>query len=273
MTPVYVEGIGLLAAGLPGWADSLATLAGARPYQAGPVPDPIAGLLPPNERRRSSDVVRWSVHVAEEALKGTAIDPREVATVFASSGGEMTVLDRLCRALATRERIVSPTLFHHSVHNAAAGYWSIATGSQESSTALSCHDWSFGSGLLEAVTLVQANGRPVLLVVYDLPPPPPLFAAQPLSDGFAASFLLAPVTSPASLACCEVGFAGETGLGQGEGQETSAMHDPGLEALRMGNPAARSLPLLRAIAEGGTQRVRLEYLDDASLTVQVTACR
>lgn len=196
----------------------------------------------------------------------------------------MTVLDRLCRALATQERIVSPTLFHHSVHNAAAGYWSIATGSQESSTALSCHDWSFGSGLLDAVTLLQANGRPVLLVVYDLPPPPPLFAARPLSAGFAAAFLLAPGRSPASLAGCEVGFVGETGQeqegqgqadgqGQGEGQETSAMHDPGLEALRMGNPAARSLPLLCAIAEGGTQRVRLEYLDDASLTIQVTSCR
>ena len=69
-----------------------------------PLPDPEAALLPPNERRRSSDCVRWAVQVAQEAIAQSGLDPREVPTVFASSGGEMGVLDQLCRALATPDR-------------------------------------------------------------------------------------------------------------------------------------------------------------------------
>ena len=126
------------------------------------VPDPEAALLPPNERRRSSDCVRWAVQVAQEAIAQSGLDPREVPTVFASSGGEMGVLDKLCRAPGDAERVISPTLFHQSVHNTAAGYWGIATTCQQSSTALSCYDDSFAAGLLEAVTFVCVEQRPVL---------------------------------------------------------------------------------------------------------------
>jgi hypothetical protein len=97
-------------------------------------------------------------------------DAREVASVFASSDGETGVLDRLCTALATPQRTISPTLFHHSVHNAASGYWGIATGSQQSSTVLACYDSSFCAALLEASAYVQIEERPTL-VAYDLPLP------------------------------------------------------------------------------------------------------
>ena len=136
---VGIQGIGLLAAGLEGWRAGRAVLAGTEPFAPVAVPDPEAALLPPNERRRSSDCVRWAVHVAQEAIAQSGLDPREVPTVFASSGGEMGVLDTLCRTLATPERVISPTLFHQSVHNTAAGYWGIATTCQQSSTALSCY--------------------------------------------------------------------------------------------------------------------------------------
>ena len=52
---VAIHGIGLLAPGLVGWEASRAVLAGLRPFQSGEAPDPEAVLLPPNERRRSSD--------------------------------------------------------------------------------------------------------------------------------------------------------------------------------------------------------------------------
>ena len=162
---VGILGVGLLAAGLEGWPTGRAVLAGTRPFDPCRVPDPDASLLPANERRRSSDCVRWAVQVAQEAMAQSGLDPHEVATVFASSGGEMEVLDKLCRALATTERVVSPTLFHQSVHNTAAGYWGIATSCQQSSTALSCYDDSCAAGLLEAVTYACVEGRPVLFVV------------------------------------------------------------------------------------------------------------
>ena len=120
---LYVNGIGTLGPGLIGWRETRAVLAGASPYRETARPEPTASILPPNERRRSSTIVRWAVHVAQEAIEQAQVNPREVATVFASSCGETGVLDRLCTALATPQRVISPTLFHHSVHNAAAGYW------------------------------------------------------------------------------------------------------------------------------------------------------
>jgi hypothetical protein len=128
---VHLCGIGLLGPGLAGYTeDSRKFLAGRRLHRCEPTPDPVPPLLPPNERRRSSALVRHALAVAEEAIQGTELDPGTLATVFASSGGEYALLDRICAALASPERALSPTLFHHSVHNAAAGYFAIATGSR-----------------------------------------------------------------------------------------------------------------------------------------------
>jgi hypothetical protein len=190
------------------------------------------------------------------------LDPREVATVFASSGGEMGVLDTLCRALSTTERIVSPTLFHQSVHNTAAGYWGIATTCQQSSTALSCYDDSCAVGLLEAVTYATLERRPVLFVAYDLPAPEPLNGARPIASGFAAALVMTPSVEPllptASLR-----------LLPSEGRQATAMSDQELERLRLDNPAARMLPLLRALVLAGRHTINMHVLDDQLLAVDV----
>jgi hypothetical protein len=47
------------------------------------------------------------------------------------------------------------------------------------------------------------------------------------------------------------------------------MHDPRLETLRASNPAARSLPLLAALAGGESGEVVLPYLEDSHLSVRV----
>ncbi len=263
---VAIEGIGLLASGLDSWDASRAVLAGVRPFEPGEIPDPEAGLLPPNERRRSSDCVRWAVHVAQEAIGRSGLDPREVPTVSASSGGEMGVFDKLCRTLATAERQVSPTLFHQSVHNTAAGYWGIATSSQQSSTALSCYDDSFVAGLLETVTKVCVERCPVLLVAYDMPVPASLREARPITMGFAVALVVVPPLSSSSAVM-------RVHLEEGDAAEVSALEDPLLEHIRLDNPAARSLPLLSAIAAGGLQTVRLGLLDSQQLLLEVKSCR
>ena len=97
---VGIVGVGLLSGGLEGWGKGREVLRGMRPFSFDSLPDPDAGLLPANERRRSTVGVRWALHVAQEAMAQSRLDPRDVATVFASSGGEMGVLDQLCRALA-----------------------------------------------------------------------------------------------------------------------------------------------------------------------------
>jgi hypothetical protein len=261
---LFVNGIGLLAPGLEGWPVSHAVLAGQAPYVVAHAPDPDAKLLPPNERRRSSEVVRWAVQVAEEAVRESKADPRELVTVFASSGGETSILDRICTTLTSPDRALSPTLFHHSVHNAAAGYWCIATGNQQSSTSLACYDSSFGGGLLESAAYAAVEGKPVLLVAYDLAPPPPLYPARPLSAGFAVALVLGNEPSEQSLAQLELGLDAS-----GDGPVTT-LDEPLIEALRIGNPAARSLPLLAAIARGQCACVQLDYLEDQRLLIKVT---
>lgn len=263
---VSIHGIGLLAAGLEGWPAGRAVLLGIKPFVPVAVQDPDASLLPPNERRRSSDCVRWAVHVAQEAIVQSGFDPRDVATVFASSGGEMGVLDTLCRSLATPERVISPTLFHQSVHNTASGYWGIATTCQQSATALSCYDDSFAAGLLEAVTFVRAEEGPVLLVAYDLPVPAPLNEARPIMTGFAVALVLAP-PSHRSLASMSLR------LDEANQEKPTGMDDSALDLVRQDNPAARSLPLLNAIATGGSQTVRLGLLDSQQLVLDLDPCR
>jgi Beta-ketoacyl synthase, N-terminal domain len=263
---VSIQGIGLLAAGLEGWRAGRAVLAGTEPFAPVAVPDPEAALLPPNERRRSSDCVRWAVHVAQEAIAQSGLDPREVPTVFASSGGEMGVLDTLCRTLAMPERVISPTLFHQSVHNTASGYWSIATTCQQSSTALSCYDDSFAAGLLEAITFVCVEQRPVLLVAYDLSVPAPLNEARPITTGFAVALVLVP---PSDCSLSGVRLC----LDEAHQDEPTGLVDPVLERVRQDNPAARSLPLLSAIAAGRPQSVRLSLLDSQQLILEIDPCR
>ena len=50
------------------------------------------------------------------------------------------------------------------------------------------------------------------------------------------------------------------------------LDDSALENLRLSIPAARGLPLLRAIASKQNQRVVLDYLDSTRLAVAITPC-
>ena len=263
---LYVNGIGILGPGLAGWDESRLVLASESPSWEPAMPEPSASLLPANEQRRSSETVRWALHVAQEAMRQAEVDAREVASVFASSEGETGVLDRLCTALAAPQRTISPTLFHHSVHNAASGYWGIATGSQQSSTVLACYDSSFCAAFLEAAAYAHTDERPVLLVAYDLPPPPPLYAARPLRGGFAAALLLTRTPAACNLAQLDLTLSNDLS------EEATSMDDARLEALRRGNHAARSLPLLAAIARQCVTLVRLEYLEDQHVLIRVRPC-
>lgn len=263
---IAISGVGLLAPGLLGWEDGRAVLAGLSPFRPDAVPEPDATILPPNERRRSSDCVRWAVQVAQEAMAQSGVDSRDVPTVFASSGGEMGVFDTLCRTLAMPERTISPTLFHQSVHNAASGYWGIATAGQQSSTALSCYDDSFAAGLLEAITIVSVERCPVLLVAYDMAVPAPLIQARPIMTGFAVALVLAPPADHSSAVM-------RVRLEEWDVVGARGLADPVLEQVRQDNPAARSLPLLSAIATGGEQIVRLSLLESQQLIMELGPCR
>ena len=69
--------------------------------------------------------------------------------------------------LASAPLTLSPTRFHNSVHNAAAGYWTIGANAMAPATAISALQGSFGQGLLESMVQLATGSDAVLLVAYD----------------------------------------------------------------------------------------------------------
>lgn len=258
-----VLGIGVIGPGLADWATGAALLRDPAAWPATPTAVPPPQRLPATERRRAGPVVKVSLVAADQAVAAAGLEAATLATVFTSSTGEPSNCHALCEALAAPERLVSPTRFTNSVHNAPGGYWHIAVQGMAPSTSLAAHDASFGAGLLEAMTQVAATGAPVLLVAADVPYPAPLDAKRPTPDSFGVALVLAPAGHSAPLLQLTL---------QPETPPTPCGH-AGLDRIRQGVPAARALPLLQALARqqaGGTpmaQPVLIEALPGLSLAV------
>jgi hypothetical protein len=262
MIRFYIEGIGLCGPGLEGWKASLPILAGGQDYVPTPTRVPPSTLLPANEHRRAAQIVKIALAVGSEAFTAARRNPASAASVFASSGGDGDTIHEILNVLASPNRELSPTRFHNSVHNAAAGYWSIATGATTASTSLCCHDDSFAAGLLDAAVQTAAGQHAVVLIAYDVQYPAPLKEVRPIGAAFAAAFILSPQPNAASLACIELEL--EAGP-----RAPSEIASPELEALRRGTPAARCLPLLVALVHQAEASVTLNYLDDMALTLRL----
>ena len=125
-----------------------------------------ASVLAPMVRRRTSMATRVAITAADRACTAAGTG-QKLPAIFVSSVGEMQVTDKLCRAITQQEYPLSPTRFHNSVHNTAAGYWSMATGSMAAMQAMGALDDGFALALLEAWCQLQTVTQQVLLVVYD----------------------------------------------------------------------------------------------------------
>lgn len=262
---VFVEGIGLIGPGLSGWEDSQPKLAGQAPYVSSKTVLPPPMSLPAAERRRAGAVIKVSLAVGHEAVHAASLQASALPTVFTSSGGDGINCHDICTALASNDRLISPTRFHNSVHNAASGYWSISTGATPTSSVLCAHDGSFSAGLLEAITQAVVDSTPVLLVAYDTDYPEPLRSKRPIPDTLGVALVLSPSRSERSVA--RLRLRGSDCL---TSMDAHTMADASLEFLRQTIPAARALPLLQAIANQQTTMLALAYMDGAQLAVEVT---
>lgn len=262
---VFIEGVGVLGPGLTGWQASQAILAGAAPYLDTALAIPPNDLLPAAERRRIGLPVRLALAVGHEAVAQSRREAAVLASVFTSSSGDGENVHHICETLAANGRELSPTRFHNSVHNAPAGYWSIATKSMAPSTSLCCHDASFAAGLLEAAAQVLADSDAVALICWDAPYPQPLHAVRPISAAFGVALVLSRNQTKQSLAELEIGIT--TGR---ESSTTIAI--AALEAMRLGVPAAQSLPLLAALSNRSEERVCLDYIAGNRLEIGVFPC-
>ena len=258
----FVTGIGLIAPGLPDWAIAAAVLRGEQGHTPAPTLLPVPELLPPAERRRASRVIKLSLGVGLEAVKQAGADASTLATVFSASGADGHNCHALCEQLAGEDRQISPTRFHNSVHNAAAGYWGIATRAMAPCQVIGAYDASFGAGLLDALAQVAVDGQPVLLIAYDSEYPEPLRAKRDTPDCGAVALLLSPEAEGA-LGVLTVAPTTEA---------AEPMPGASLEALRTSIPAMRALPLLRRVAAGQGGEVVLDYLAPMQLRVGWQPC-
>lgn len=259
---VYIDGIGAIGPGANNWPEWRAILQNDAAYQAVKTIVPALNVLPSAERRRVGAAVKLALVSGLEALAAAENDPSEMTTVFSSSGGDGDNCHMICEALASDDRLISPTRFHNSVHNAPSGYWGIASGAMLPSTSLCAYDAGFAVGLLEAAVQCAIEKKPVLLVVYDAPYPKPLYGARPTSDQFAISLLLSPHATAYSLSGIEVSLAKAA---------PTVMQNRILESVRLGIPAARSLPMMQSLArlpDESAADVYLEYVNGHSLGVK-----
>jgi Beta-ketoacyl synthase, N-terminal domain len=259
---LYIDAIGLCGPGLDGWAVGQTALRGDMPYVCTPSVIAPSSFLPAAERRRVGVAVKLALATATDALQHSQHNASEMLSVFSSSGGDGDNCHVICEALASEDRLISPTRFTNSVHNAPSGYWGIALQAKPASTSLCAFDGSFSAGFLEACTQAITANAPVLLIAYDTPYPEPLQAARPIAHSLGVALVLNPQSTASSLAKVNVGLGKRT---------VSKMQNPELEALRRNVPAARGLPLLQAIASGRTDMLLvLELFDNLQLLLEVS---
>lgn len=245
MIEAWVAGVAVRGPGLDGWAASRAVLTGEQPYEPRDIVLPPLALLSPTERRRTGPVSRLAMLVAMEACETASVAPGSLRSVFGSSNGDGVVVTGILEALSSADPQVSPTAFHNSVHNAAAGYWSIGTGSAQPATCLGAYDGTFAASLLKAMAELCVEREPVLLCVYDVPMPEPLAALRPTGAAFGAGLVLTPDRTSATLARLRIEYRPDP-----PAPGADLPRHPALQTLSQANPAARALRLLEALARG-----------------------
>ena len=231
---------------------------------------PQPAILPPNERRRAPDTVAVALQVAQAACANAGRDPAQLPMVFASTYGDLAITDYMCSTLAQAPTTLSPTRFHNSVHNAAAGYWSIATGCHQPYCALGAGRYTFANGLFAAALQVCADQTDVLYVAYDIDTHGPQ-ARIADSQGFLGVALVLTRSSGASgleLTAIEepIRSGDPCGIRQRHGSQPAADRRARARLGAAAAPAARSgINVAGADQSKGFAKIALSSLPEAAL--------
>ena len=150
---------------------------------------PSPEMLPANERRRASQVVRLTQACIQQVLQDCPFPVESLRSVFATDEGTGEVCQKILQAVATT-RQVSPLIFSNSVQNAPSGYFSISWRNTQSSTVVSLGLESFASGLLCAVTEAITCEQPVMLVAYDPAMTTPMDELLSIHEAIATAWII-----------------------------------------------------------------------------------
>lgn len=226
------------------------------------LPFPATGVdrnaIPPLLRRRTSQATQLAFSAASQACRLAGRSPGELPAVFASVAGEIQVTDAICTDIAKQDVLISPAAFHNSVHNTAAGYWSIIHRCTQAATALAAGRETFAMALLEAWSTLETQGGELLLVCYDERWPD--YLAAPMgAPPFASALLLGAGQVDNGLAI----------LGRPHiGMRTTLPE--ALTALMEKMPVIAVMPLLTALAQREKEKTIPVSLGSPTWMVEVT---
>jgi len=192
------------------------------------------------------------------------VDEAEVCSVFSSAMGDNHITDAICRTLADENDILSPTLFHNSVHNVTSGYWCIATENRQPSTFVSCFKHSFSLALVETVATALSEQKTTVLAIYDTAFAMPLFDICPIREDFAAGFVIDPDTDSAT-------WTFEISM-RPEGATYQSKNTYIAERIK-NNPAALALSLCELISEEQSSIcLPMGFADDQHQALTIRLC-
>lgn len=259
---IFVNGIAFWSPQLPSWEHARAACNGdyTPPTTAAARPTPT--LLAPTERRRAPDSVAVALEVAARACEQAELDPATLCSVFASTHGDLAVTDSVCETLAKTPLLTSPTKFHNSVHNAAAGYWTIGVQCLRPYTAVSAWHFTFAAALLEAATQAVVQQEPVLYVAYDIAARGPLGTMAQSAGLLGTALVLAPGPSNTTIAQLDWFTRHNAAL-------TATASDSPLTAVLAGNAMHGCLPLLEALAAGSHRNLSLAVSAQLELVLEL----
>lgn len=116
---------------------------------------PDVAFVPPMVRRRMTDLQKIAIGVAHNVVTDTA----DYRIVFASRYGEWGQTIKLIKQFHETSEM-SPAGFSNSVHNAAAGVFSVLTGNKKSYESIAAGPRTMESGVMAAL----GGAKPVLFV-------------------------------------------------------------------------------------------------------------
>lgn len=261
---IYVDGLACWSPQTPDWSSTRAALRGEAALLDPPARRPAPELLAPTERRRAPDTVAIALEVASRAVAQSGRLTAELPSVFTSAHGDLAINDYMCSTLVAEPAAISPTRFHNSVHNAAAGYWTIGTGCMQASTALTAYLHSFAHGLLEAASQCIADQRSILLVAYDIAAQGPLGSVTTSRGMLAVAMVLAPERSAQSIGQLDWQLKPSSNTPPGPASAAA-------QALAI-NAIADCLPLLEAIANEPDFALELPLGESLVLQLEWKSC-
>jgi len=171
---VYLHGRGLWSPGVPDVATYLAR-------REDPTAErPACDVVHPRMKRATSLLTQTSIEVMTQAARDASFALDQCATVFGSEHGEIQIAVEQMQMMQEGSGIVSPARFKNSVHNTAAGLFSISVVNRGFTTAIAAGEHTFAMSLLEAwMLLADGDVDQVVVSIAEEPLPTPIHDFAP----------------------------------------------------------------------------------------------